>query len=391
MRFRFPRSGRAWAGGAALLLLTAGVAARGWPATHRYLRAASLLLRLQDPKTHDPLAAIGTKSFDEIASTVESPSGPVPARLYTPRGVSAPPAMVVLHGVHHLGIEEPRLVAFARVLAGSGIEVLTPELRSLADYRVSSDDIAVIGAAAQWLHRRSGAKPGVLGLSFAGGLALVAAADPRFAGDIGLVVAVGAHDDLERVCRYFATSRSVRPDGTTQELPAHEYGLLVLVYAHIGDFFSPADADRARNILRLQLWEETDRARALLAGLTPEGKARMQALLDHRTQALGLEVLSKLTQHAGEMAEVSPHGQLARLRVPVLLLHGSGDSVIPASETLWLASEIPAAGLRQVLISPLITHVELGGQPGWRDKAALVEFMAAMLRETDALRVNSKE
>jgi pimeloyl-ACP methyl ester carboxylesterase len=86
------------------------------------------------------------------------------------------------------------------------------------------------------------------------------------------------------------------------------------------------------------------------------------------------------------MARVSPHGHLSAIRVPVLLLHGTGDTVIPASEAQWLSSEIPPQYLREALISPLITHVEVGGEPGMREKAALVEFMAAMLNESDHLR-----
>jgi pimeloyl-ACP methyl ester carboxylesterase len=86
------------------------------------------------------------------------------------------------------------------------------------------------------------------------------------------------------------------------------------------------------------------------------------------------------------MASVSPHGHLAELGMPVLLLHGSADSVIPATESLWLGKEVPPSELRRLLISPLITHVELGGQPGWRDKVALLGFMAAMFRESGALR-----
>ena len=71
------------------------------------------------------------------------------------------------------------------------------------------------------------------------------------------------------------------------------------------------------------------------------------------------------------------------MHAPVFLLHGAGDTVIPASETLWLARDVPAGLARDVLVSPAIQHVELEGEPSAMDKWALVHFMADVLAEAD--------
>jgi pimeloyl-ACP methyl ester carboxylesterase len=347
------------------------------------VRAASLLLRLQNPKDKSTLANFETYPVDESRITVPSGSGSIAARLYLPRNRANAPGMVIVHGVHHLGIEEPRLVAFSRAIASSGVVVLTPQLDSLADYHVDEQAIALIGNAARYLRQRLGKKVGVMGLSFSGGLALLAASDPHFASDIGFVVAIGAHDDLARVCRFFASNEIARPDGTVAKMPAHEYGMLVVVYSHIEDFFPPEDVPAAREALRLHLYEEPDAARLLAHQLTPRGQAEMALLLDHKQAELAPELLAGVSAHESEMARVSPHGKLGGVHVPVLLLHGSGDSVIPPTETLWLAKELPAAYLDTTLITPLITHVELGGKPAMRDKLALVNFIAEMLRQTE--------
>jgi dienelactone hydrolase len=357
-----------------------------YPVLRLQLRAAALLLRIQNPQTQNALVKFSSYPIDELATTIDTPGGSVPAKLYVPRNVANPPAMLVLHGVHHLGIEEPRLVNFARALAAGGIEVLTPELQSLADYRVDPRDIPVIGAAAHELHERAGVKPGILGLSFSGGLALLNAAAPQYAGDVAFVIAIGAHDDLERVSRYLATGEIARPDGSIEKLAPHEYGTLVLVYAHIEDYFAPVDRDTAREAIRLQLWEDVNVARARAAQLSPAGLATMQLLLDHKDSELAPAILAHLPQHAAEMALVSPHGRLASLQVPVLLLHGAEDNVIPAAESLWLALDIPHPCLRKLLITPLITHVEVNAKPSWQEKGELFEFMVAMLKESDRWR-----
>ncbi len=52
---------------------------------------------------------------------------------------------------------------------------------------------------------------------------------------------------------------------------------------------------------------------------------------------------------------------LAKVHVPVMLLHGSADNVVPPTETLWLEHDLPPGVLRAALISPAIGHVEVGG------------------------------
>jgi pimeloyl-ACP methyl ester carboxylesterase len=281
--------------------------------------------------------------------------------------------------VHRLGIDEPRLVRFARALSASGVAVLASEVRALVDYRIEDGAPEDIGVAAHALHERTGARVGVMGMSFAGGLALLAASDPRYRDDVAFVVAVGAHDDLGRVARFFATNEIARPDGTTLRLAAHPYGPLVLVYDHARDFFPEADLAGATDALRLWLWEEKDAARARLASVSPRTASALGALFDDDLTAITPKLVEEIRSHEAAMRAVSPREHMAGLRVPVYLLHGSGDTVIPPTETLWLADDVPSPLVRDVLVSPALVHVELEGAPGWRDKWALVHFMADVL------------
>jgi hypothetical protein len=216
-------------------------------------------------------------------------------------------------------------------------------------------------------------------MSFAGGLALLAASDPRFAPDIAFVVAVGAHDDLARVARFFAMDAIARPDGSTLHLAAHPYGPLVLVYDHVEDFLPPGDLDGggAKEALRLWLWEDKDAARARLATLPADAREKLGALFDGKIASIAPQLLAEIDAHADALGAASPHGHMAGLHVPVL--HGAGDAVIPATETLWLAGDVPHGLVKDVLVSPALVHVELEGEPIWKEKWALVHFMAEVL------------
>jgi dienelactone hydrolase len=356
----------------------AAAVALAWRPATMHVRAAALLQRFQDAKSGAP-----GDVEERVFAIEDSGAGdglrppPLRARLYAPHASRG--AIVLIPGVHHLGIDEPRLIRFARAIAASGVTVLTPEVRELIDYRIDGASAAEIGEAAHALRVEVGSPVGVMGMSFAGGLALLAASDPRFAPDVAFVVAVGAHDDLARVSRFFATNEIPRPDGTVLHLAAHPYGPLVLVYDRLPDFFPASDLSVAREALRLWLWEDKDAARERAKALSPPSLARMTGLFDGDLHAVVPALLAEIDAHPDTMRDASPHERLTALRAPVFLLHGAGDTVIPATETLWLAVDVPRGLVREVLVSPAVVHVELEGEPSLREKWALVHFMAEVL------------
>lgn len=360
-----------------LVLLAAGAPPALW-----HLRALYVLVKVEDAKAEPPLARLVERSFAESELAIATPAGPMRARLYQPvHPVSA--GMVVVHGVHFDGIDDPRMRAFARALAGVGVPVLTPHITALTELRVEPSEIESIGAATQELARRTGSRIGVFGLSFAGGLALLAAADERYRRNIAYVFAVGPHADMARLARYYATDEDPRPDGSVQKLKAHPYGAMILVYTHPEDFFSPKEAPIAREALGLALNEKEKEARAAAEKLSPASRAMLESLAVHwdPTPELRAALLRSIAKHGEEFAAVSPAGKLARLWTRVFLLHGTGDNVIPATESEWLAHELGPSRTRAFLVSPVISHVEAGGKPTGADEARLVHFLAQVLQQ----------
>jgi dienelactone hydrolase len=345
------------------------------PAAH-HARAASLLMTFSNAEASSAGITEKRVTFGEA----------IPARFYIPNGVEHPPAVVLVHGVHWKGIDEPRLERFARAVAGAGVAVMTPLVAELADYRVDPHSIDTVGeaieAARTVVHHD---QVGVMGMSFGGGIALLAASDPRFAEHVSFVVAVGAHDDLGRVSRFFLDDAIARPDGTTQKLHAHGYGTMVLVHAHAERFFEAEDVAGARAALREWLHENRPAARDHAAQLSPPGRAKMEALFGDGSPELREQIAKDLAAHEADMRRVSPRGNMSGLRANVYLLHGAGDSVIPAAETLWLAQDVPSARLRSALVSPAIEHVELKS-PSTYDRWELVHFMGSILAEAEAAR-----
>jgi len=364
-----------------LLLILAIVLLLLWPIGREHLRAMSLLERMSQQQNW--ITRLVHHDYDIEELSFAAPTGIVQARLYVPRNIEHPPAMVVVHGLHQLGMNEPRLVNFAKSLAETGVEVLTPQVDAIADYRVEPQSIDLIGASAQELAKRTGQQVGVLGLSFAGGLSLMAACDPKYSGNISFVAAVGAQDDVQRVEHYLVEGQTRWPNGNALTTPPHEYGWLILIYSHPEDFFPAADVAGARDSLRLLLHEDVSGAKQKAQQLSPDGRKLMDAIFDHHRELFRDRLLADLDKHTSEAEAVSPHNHLANLQAKVLLVHGEGDDVIPPSETEWLARDVPAKHLQEALISSAISHVSLEKQPGWRDQVSVVHWIAKMLSDAD--------
>jgi dienelactone hydrolase len=370
-----------------LLLLLLGALA--WPFTRAHLQAVAVLNLVANKPVPTLMRRTITEPITTQDFTLPTSNGPVRARLYVPRNHPDAPAIIVLHGVHHLGIDEPRLIAFASAMSSCGLRVLTPELPDIKDYHVGANSIATIGDSAKWMAERSNKKPaGVMGLSFSGGLALLAASDPQWHNSIKFVVAIGSQDEMARVATFYRTGEDPLPNGASERLAPHEYGALVLEYEHLEDFIPPDHPENLapiRAVLRAHLYEDSATEKSSLAALTPAQVALARQLLDTTSPFTRAQLAHAETLHIEDMAGVSPHGHLKQLTTPVYLLHGAGDNIIPSAETEWMAAELPAESLRAELISPVLSHINLdGANPTAMDQWRLVHFFALILHAAES-------
>ena len=198
------------------------------------------------------------------------------------------------------------------------------------------------------------------------------------------MLAVGSQDEMTHVANFYLTGKEVRPDGTTERLTPHEYGPLVLEYEHLEDFVPAEDEDAIRPVLREHLYENKNAEEAAEAKLNPQQKAESTELMDSSSALTKAKLAASDVKHAQEMEELSPHGLLRTMTTPVYLLHGQADNIIPAAETLWMANELPRTTLQEMLISPVLSHVNLDeAKPRVWDQWRLVHFFALVMHAAE--------
>lgn len=354
-----------------------------WPWVRVHLQAVAVLKTVSGETLPGPLKAVATEPLTTEVLTLNTDAGPVRARMYTPVRHPNAPGLIVFHGVHHLGMDEPRLMSFAAAMAACGLQVLTPELPAIKDYRVNEASVAVIGSSVKWFALRKGKPVGVMGLSFSGGLSLVAAANPAYRPSMKLVFAVGSQGAMGRVASYYRTGEAPRPDGSMELLPAHEYGPLVLEYEHVEEFVPTPDVPGIRKVLRAHLYEDKAAEVAAMEQLTPRQQGEAAELMDAGSGTVRAMLQTSELRHRKEMAGLSPELHLGELTVPVFLLHGEADNIIPSAETLWMASELRATTLQAALVSPVLSHLDMQKAPGAWETWKLVHFMALVLHAAE--------
>ena len=363
-------------------LLVLGIAA--WPFVQDHLQAIAVLQQVSGRPTPVVIRDVVATPISIEDVTLEVESGTIRGRLYLPQDKPNAPALIVLHGVHHLGIDEPRLRSFAVSMAACGIRVLTPELADIKDYHVGSGSMKAIGESSHWFAQRTGGPVGVMGLSFSGGLALVAAADPLYHRDIKFVFAVGSQDSMGRVAQYYRTGEDARPNGSVELLPAHEYGPLVLEYQYLEDFVPRQDVAPVRAVLRAHLYEDKAAQAEAEAKLNDAQRHAAKELMDASSTKTRELIARSNAKHAAEFDGLSPQAHLHSFTTPVYLLHGEADNIIPSAETLWMASELPSESLQAMLVSPVISHLDFeGAKPGLRDQWRLLHFFALVLHAAE--------
>jgi acetyl esterase/lipase len=320
-------------------------------------------------------------------------AGALRARAYRPAHQTERPILLV-PGVHAAGIDEPRIVGFARDIAATGHPVVTVELPDLKRYQITARTTDMIEDAAAWMlgtseFRGADGRIGMLGISFGGGLSVVAAGRPSIRDRVAFVMAFGGHGDLPRTLRYLCTG--VQPDGTQR--PPHDYSLaivllnaapLVVPEPQVGPLreaiLSYLEASRLDMVDKANAALEFARAKELAKTLMEPARTYMDSVNARDVARLGPILVPHLPELGADPA-LSPD-RSAPPAAAVYLLHGTDDNVVPAIESTLLGRDLQARGVRvHTLLTPLITHAEVDRSSTATAIWRLIDFWSKLLDE----------
>lgn len=307
-------------------------------------RRGARLLRWLGPWADDAIAPSGIARREV---TIDRGSRPFRAFVWRPEDEPPTGSLLVVPGLHYAGPSDPRLDRFARVLARSGLLVLSPFLPDFSRLVVGRDLVHDTDAALDALLAqpdRPPGRPGIFSISFGSMPALRVAA--ARGDDVASLVVFGGFADFRTTVRY-----ALAGDGTRPNDPLNAPVVFVNLIEHMG-VDDPADRDALCEAWRLQCrrtWgkEENKRpevytgvAREIAATL-PEHLRELFLIGSRAAPGTVPRALAALDGAQGAFDWIDPRPHLHAMRCDVDLVHGTGDDVIPHEESAALLSAMP--------------------------------------------------
>jgi pimeloyl-ACP methyl ester carboxylesterase len=233
---------------------------------------------------------------------------------------------------------------------------------------------------------------GILGVSFAGGLSVVAAGRPSIRDKVAFVTSFGGHGDLPRTLHYLVTGEA--PKVGIEIPPPHDYGVAVIGYAAAPRIVPPDQAQLLRDGIGTFLYasqltlvnmDEANatfkKAREMAKTMPEPSRTYLTWVNDRNVKKFGPILAPEVAAFSSDpaaSAERAPSVPAA----PVFLLHGAGDTVIPAAESVILANYLQKKGVDvHLLLSHLITHAEVDQSATVSEAWKLIAFWADILRQ----------
>jgi hypothetical protein len=271
----------------------------------------------------DPLALV-TSEPARTEHHFTYAAGTIDASIFHPPDGGQHGAVMLLPGAGELP-REGEAVRFAEALARLGVMVMLPSSSGLRQERLTFAEIDGLRACYDVLLGQQDVDPertGFVGLSAAGGLSIVAAAQPELRDRVRFINSFGSYYDATELLLDVSThsfeidgqERSWQPEVRTQEVVAKS----------LEELDDPAVTE-------------------LLAGTTREH---------------GRELIARLApETASRLHEISPSMYLPQLRAHLYLMHDLDDPFIPFTESRALTKAAPANAVQRYTEFEIFAHV----------------------------------
>lgn len=327
-----------------------------------YARLARLFSRLGRPET-------GRKLEQRLGeqSDLKSANG-ISYDLYESKGTCRQ-RFIALHGVTLNGKNDPRLKHFGRCLAASGTTCAIPTLKGLANFQWTPTDVGNLATFAKNLW--SGETVGLVGFSYGGSYALLAAAEKTLAPRVTDVIAFGAYHSL--VDLHEGYSRQQEKPQSAKEWDNWIYLRLVLAFRNAERFGLSAEViSELESLLKRYCHSSSIEEK--------------RQFLEKHLQKLDLFGIDNETRDNHELEQLSPAGKLGGLQCRANILHDPTDGVVPLEHARRLENELKASGCEHaVLTTELLSHVTPSGAfkvGEWLRLASLLLPLVGSSRQT---------
>jgi len=306
---------------------------------------------------------LGLQSKDESLSDVIEiiipiKNGELRADYYRPERRSKG-TILTINGLAPLGNRDPRFILVNKSLVKLGYTVISPYYDEICNFKISLRNIEDIKESILYISEKPIFAPtGKISLfapSFSGSLSLIAASDPIISEKINSICTIGAFGNVETVINNLFSK---------QELD--EYGRMILLLNFLP--ISIGKNEPLFKALSLAILDNYYKNKDnLLAPHYAKMKKSDQLLFDNlkNDASFRMDHWKQVVKKGGKnrilLTALSVIKHIDSLKLPILLVHGAGDDVVPPGESSLLFEELLKRGVKSELcITNLISHGDTG-------------------------------
>jgi pimeloyl-ACP methyl ester carboxylesterase len=279
------------------------------------------------------------------------------------------------------GKDDPRLVDLAFSLSRARFLILVPDLQGSREMRIRLEDTQAIADAAVYLARTdalaAGQAVGVVAISYAVGLAVLATMQPQAKETIQFVVGIGGYYDATAVVTFITTGRYREPtERAWRTARPHPAAKWIFLASNTDALSDPRDRKALGAIAERRMWNPDAPVDDLVAGLGPEGRSLFDLLTNTEAERVG-ELIGRLPAAVRRhMESLSLRSyDLSHLAGRLILIHGRKDTLIPYTESLSLEAAVPGT---ELFLIDGFSHIDPTGV-GFVGRLQLVDAIQAVL------------
>lgn len=290
------------------------------------------------------------------------------AELWLPSWASAERqagAILLVLGVNNVGRNHPVVARVADALARTGAAVLVPDSRALLEGRLDVGEIDGVVRAFQALAARPEVdteRVGIAGFSIGGSLSMLAARDPRIAGQVRWVNAFGAYADAETYLAAVSAHAYREADGSAVPWTPSPLAREIHLQFMLDQVDDAADRSALDDALRRRILDgdHPPPDPALRASLRTDAGRTVHDLLTAQTLDVATAAIAALPADSLDFIDaISPARHLDGLAADIHVMHETTDAHVPIVESRALASVLEPTGLlRTTSEFRLFDHVQ---------------------------------
>ena len=259
--------------------------------------------------------------------------------------------VVFVHGLSVLGHRDPRVEQLGRALATAGFRAVIPSIKSLRELWIRRDQPQQVEQLISAITSDEELVPGgccaLMAVSFSGVFVLRAACRPALSARVSALGLIGAYADVNSVCDFLVNAKRADP-----------YGYLLMLRSYYAEFEMPS----ARFLGALERCIEHSISDAgagptesILDAGQPEEAYLSQLIADPRARAdMGRRIQSVFD---ADWRDYEVPIESLQSDVPVFLIHGRDDRVIPVQQSRDLADRLDVRGVvNRLCVTGFLSH-----------------------------------